>query len=48
LGIEPSRTYLTVSSMVAQCLDLSELLEAALIVVVEIASAQEASILLLD
>ncbi len=41
-------TYLTVSSMIAQCLDLSELLEAVLSCVMETVSAEEASILLLD
>ena len=41
-------TYLTVSSMVAQCLDLPELLEAVLSCVIETVSATEASILLLD
>jgi uncharacterized membrane-anchored protein YhcB (DUF1043 family) len=41
-------TYLTISSMVAQCLDLPELLEAVLPSVMETISAEEASILLLD
>ena len=41
-------TYLTISSMVAQCLDLPELLEAVLPSVMETVSAEEASILLLD
>ena len=41
-------TYLTVSSMVAQCLDPHELLEAVLNVVMETVSAEEASVLLLD
>lgn len=41
-------TYMTVSSMVAQCLDLHELLEAVLNVIMETVSAQEASVLLLD
>jgi putative methionine-R-sulfoxide reductase with GAF domain len=41
-------TYLTISSMVAQCLDLPELLEAVLSSVMETVSAEEASILLLD
>jgi GAF domain-containing protein len=41
-------TYLTVSSMIAQCLDLSELLETVLSCVMETVSAEEASILLLD
>lgn len=41
-------TYLTISSMVAQCLDLPELLEAVLLTVMETVSAEEASILLLD
>jgi hypothetical protein len=41
-------TYLTVSSMIAQCLDLSELLEAVLTCVMETVSAEEASVLLLD
>lgn len=41
-------TYLTISSMVAQCLDLPELLEAVLPTVMETVSAEEASILLLD
>jgi GAF domain-containing protein len=41
-------TYLTVSSMIAQCLDLSELLEAVLSCVMDTVSAEEASLLLLD
>jgi len=41
-------TYLTISSMVAQCLDLPELLEAVLPSVMETVAAEEASILLLD
>jgi len=41
-------TYLTVSSMVAQCLDPHELLEAVLNVIMETVSAEEASVLLLD
>jgi hypothetical protein len=41
-------TYLTVSSMVAQCLDPHELLEAFLNVIMETVSAQGASVLLLD
>jgi GAF domain-containing protein len=41
-------TYLTVSSMIAQCLDLSELLETVLSCVMETVSAEEASLLLLD
>lgn len=41
-------TYLTISSMVAQCLDLTDLLEAVLPSVMETVSAEEASILLLD
>jgi hypothetical protein len=41
-------TYLTVSSMIAQCLDLPELLEAILTSVMETVAAEEASILLLD
>ncbi len=41
-------TYLTVRSMVAQCLDLHELLEAILNVVMETVSAEGASVLLLD
>jgi putative methionine-R-sulfoxide reductase with GAF domain/uncharacterized membrane-anchored protein YhcB (DUF1043 family) len=41
-------TYLTISSMVAQCLDLPELLEAVLPSVMETVSAEEASILLVD
>jgi uncharacterized membrane-anchored protein YhcB (DUF1043 family) len=41
-------TYLTISSMVAQCLDLPELLEVVLPSVMETVSAEEASILLLD
>ncbi len=41
-------TYLTVSSMVAQCLDPHELLEAVLSVIMETVSAEEASVLLLD
>jgi GAF domain-containing protein len=41
-------TYLTVSSMVSQCLDPHELLEAVLNVVLETVSAEEASVLLLD
>ncbi len=41
-------TYLTVSSMVSQCLDPHELLEAVLNVVMETVSAEEASVLLLD
>ena len=41
-------TYLTVSSMVAQCLDPHELLEAVLNVVMETVSAEGASVLLLD
>ena len=41
-------TYLTISSMVAQCLDLPELLGAVLPTVMETVSAEEASILLLD
>lgn len=40
--------YLTVSSMVAQCLDPRELLEAVLTVVMETVSAEGASVLLLD
>jgi|GEM_PF-4263770 hypothetical protein len=41
-------TYMTVSSMVAQCLDPHELLEAVLNVVMETVSAEGASVLLLD
>ena len=41
-------TYLTVSSMLAQSLDLHELLEAALYCSMEAASAEAASVLLLD
>jgi uncharacterized membrane-anchored protein YhcB (DUF1043 family) len=41
-------TYLTVSSMVAQCLDLPELLEAVLNCVMDTVSAEEASVMLLD
>ena len=41
-------TYLTVSSMVSQCLDPHELLEAVLNVVLETVSAEGASVLLLD
>ena len=41
-------TYLTISSMVAQCLDLLELLGAVLPTVMETVAAEEASILLLD
>jgi GAF domain-containing protein len=41
-------TYLTVSSMIAQCLDLSELLQTVLGCVMETVSAEEASLLLLD
>lgn len=41
-------SYLTVSSMIAQCLDLPELLEAVLTCVMETVAAEEASILLLD
>ena len=41
-------TYLTVSSMVSQCLDPPELLEAVLNVVMETVSAEGASVLLLD
>jgi uncharacterized membrane-anchored protein YhcB (DUF1043 family) len=41
-------TYLTVSSMVAQCLDPPELLEAVLNVIMETVSAEGASVLLLD
>jgi uncharacterized membrane-anchored protein YhcB (DUF1043 family) len=41
-------TYLTVSSMVAQCLDPHELLEAVLNVIMETVSAEGASVLLLD
>ncbi|MBM4273552.1 MAG: GAF domain-containing protein [Deltaproteobacteria bacterium] len=41
-------TYLMVSSMVAQCLDLHELLEAVLNVIMETVSAEGASVLLLD
>lgn len=41
-------TYLTVSSMVAQCLDLPELLEAVLNCVMDTVSAAEASVMLLD
>ena len=41
-------TYLTVSSMVAQCLDPHELLETVLNVVMETVSAEGASVLLLD
>jgi putative methionine-R-sulfoxide reductase with GAF domain len=41
-------TYLTVSSMVAQCLDPHELLEAVLNIIMETVSAEEASVLLLD
>jgi len=41
-------TYLTVSSMVAQCLDPHELLEAVLNIVMETVSAEGASVLLLD
>ena len=41
-------TYLTISSMVAQCLDLPELLGAVLPSVMETVAAEEASILLLD
>ena len=41
-------TYLTVSSMVAQCLDLHELLEAVLNVIMETVTAEEASVLILD
>ena len=41
-------TYLTVSSMVAQCLDPHELLEAVLNIIMETVSAEESSVLLLD
>ncbi|MHB9071960.1 MAG: GAF domain-containing protein [Desulfobaccales bacterium] len=41
-------TYLTVSSMVAQCLDPHELLEAVLNVIMETVAAEGASVLLLD
>jgi len=41
-------TYLTVSSMVSQCLDPHELLENILNIVMETVSAEEASVLLLD
>jgi putative methionine-R-sulfoxide reductase with GAF domain len=41
-------TYLTVSSMLAQSLDLHELLEVALYCCMEVASAEAASVLLLD
>jgi signal transduction protein with GAF and PtsI domain len=41
-------TYLTVSSMVSQCLDPHELLEAVLNVIMETVSAEGASVLLLD
>jgi GAF domain-containing protein len=41
-------TYLTVSSMIAQCLDLPELLEAFLNCVMDTVSAEEASVMLLD
>lgn len=41
-------TYLTVSSMVAQCLDPHELLEAVLNVIMETVSSEAASVLLLD
>jgi GAF domain-containing protein len=41
-------TYLTVSSMLAQPLDLHELLEAALYCCMDVASAEAASVLLLD
>jgi putative methionine-R-sulfoxide reductase with GAF domain len=41
-------TYLTVSSMVSQCLDPHELLETVLSVVMETVSAEGASVLLLD
>lgn len=41
-------TYLTVSSMVSQCLDPHELLDGVLNVVMETVSAEEASVLLLD
>lgn len=41
-------TYLTVSSMVAQCLDPHELLEAVLNVIMETMSAEGSSVLLLD
>jgi uncharacterized membrane-anchored protein YhcB (DUF1043 family) len=41
-------TYFTVSSMVSQCLDPNELLEAVLNVIMETVSAEEASVLLLD
>ncbi len=41
-------TYLTVSSMVAQCLDPHELLEAVLNIIMETVSAEGASVLLLD
>ncbi len=41
-------TYLTVSSMVAQCLDPQELLEAVLNVIMDTVSAEGASVLLLD
>ncbi len=41
-------TYLTVSSMVAQCLDPNDLFEAVLNIVMETVSAEEASLLLLD
>lgn len=41
-------TYMTVSSMVAQCMDLNQLLEAVLNVVMETVSAEGAAVLLLD
>jgi len=41
-------TYLTISSLVAQCLDPHELLEAVLNAVMETVSAEGASVLLLD
>ncbi len=41
-------TYLTVSSMVAQCLDTHELMEAVLNLVMETVSSEESSVLLLD
>jgi hypothetical protein len=41
-------TYLTISSMVSQCLDLQELVEAVLYCCIDAVGAEEASILLLD
>jgi GAF domain len=41
-------TYMTVSSLVSQCLDPRELMEAVLNVIMEVVSAEAASVLLLD